>query len=177
MTRGTTDITTQPSPSFLPPPHPCSPSPFLLIIIIIIINHQSSIINIIIIIIIIITIIIIIIIIGSIMILILINLIKHLYSVRCAISFSFVFVPLFPTLCAMAFRFVRNAAFKGQHASKTTVNADMTLNDTFFLGVFDGVSGVSSLGMQPEDMAWDLRNCVRYSVSEFVIIIKVANLD
>ena len=54
-------------------------------------------------------------------------------------------------------------SYKNQHPVKNGVpNADMTMADRHFLGVFDGVSGVADHGHRPENYSWDLRNAMRH---------------
>jgi serine/threonine protein phosphatase PrpC len=48
-------------------------------------------------------------------------------------------------------------AFKTVHPTKPTTNADMSANTEFYLAVFDGVSGVASVNLKPEDLSWDMR--------------------
>ena len=57
---------------------------------------------------------------------------------------------------------LRTAAAKGQHPLKLhTPNADMTMDQPYFVGVFDGVGGVETVGLRPEDLSWDLREQIR----------------
>ena len=60
--------------------------------------------------------------------------------------------------------FFWSASYKDQHPAKKATaveNADMTMNQKQFLGIFDGVSGVVDMGLKAEDMSWDLREQCR----------------
>ncbi len=50
-------------------------------------------------------------------------------------------------------------AYKTQHPHKqSTANADMSMVGRHFVGVFGGVSGVTQLGLKPEDLSQGLRD-------------------
>ena len=54
-------------------------------------------------------------------------------------------------------------SYKNQHPVRNgTPNADMTMADRHFLGVFDGVSGVADYGHRPENYSWELRSAMRH---------------
>ena len=63
---------------------------------------------------------------------------------------------------SLSMSLLRTAAAKAQHPLKLhTPNGDMTMDQPYFVGVFDGVGGVESVGLRPEDMSWDLREQIR----------------
>ncbi len=56
-----------------------------------------------------------------------------------------------------------SGAYKAQSPAKShLVNADMTMSDQHFVGALDGVSGVTELGLKPEDLPYHLREHAPY---------------
>ena len=76
-------------------------------------------------------------------------------------------VRVFPqTSTAMVLLRLETGAFKTLHPAKgNQVNADFTMASPHFTGVFDGVSGVTELGMKPEDLSYHLREHLRTNLN------------